>query len=175
MKLIQGKVKDFAIGWAKAPVGAQGESEVVLADGKSMPVRWKKDAHGLWVELPHGTFGFDIEGTMGDDDRLSYRLSSRGHTKVWNGLTFVRAGEAEADSGAAQKKKKMKIKAQMPGKIIKLNVIVGQNVEKGQTLIIMEAMKMENEIKAHASGVVVQISIEAGQAVETGHELAVIE
>ncbi len=57
---------------------------------------------------------------------------------------------------------------QMPGKIVKIMAQVGDKVEKGQTLIILEAMKMENEIKAGAPGVVKAIHVKAGDALENG-------
>jgi biotin carboxyl carrier protein len=57
---------------------------------------------------------------------------------------------------------------QMPGKIVKVNVAVGDKVTKGQTLIILEAMKMENEIKAGADGIVKAIHVKAGDALDQG-------
>lgn len=57
---------------------------------------------------------------------------------------------------------------QMPGKVVKIMSKVGDKVEKGQTLIILEAMKMENEIKSGTSGVVKAIHVKAGDALENG-------
>jgi len=57
---------------------------------------------------------------------------------------------------------------QMPGKVVKIMAVVGQKVEKGQTLIILEAMKMENEIKCSITGVVKAIHVTAGDALENG-------
>ena len=57
---------------------------------------------------------------------------------------------------------------QMPGKIVKILTAVGEKVVKGQTLIILEAMKMENEIKCGSSGVVKAIHVKAGDALENG-------
>jgi biotin carboxyl carrier protein len=57
---------------------------------------------------------------------------------------------------------------QMPGKIVKINSKVGDHVEKGQTLIILEAMKMENEIKAGTSGVVKAIHVKPGDTLDSG-------
>lgn len=57
---------------------------------------------------------------------------------------------------------------QMPGKVVKILAKVGDVVEKGQTLLILEAMKMENEIKAGTSGVVKAIHVKAGDALENG-------
>ena len=58
--------------------------------------------------------------------------------------------------------------AKMPGKIVKMSKKVGDQVEKGESILVMEAMKMENEIRASVSGTVVSLSVAEGQAVETG-------
>ena len=57
---------------------------------------------------------------------------------------------------------------QMPGKIVKINVEVGQKVVKGQTLIILEAMKMENEIKSNTTGTVKAIHVKTGDTLDNG-------
>jgi pyruvate carboxylase subunit B len=58
------------------------------------------------------------------------------------------------------------IRAPMPGLVVKVEVEEGERVEAGRGLVIVEAMKMENELKAEAAGVVSRIHVEAGQAVE---------
>jgi len=60
------------------------------------------------------------------------------------------------------------LKAPMPGLVRTLLVTVGQTVEVGESLVVLEAMKMENVLKAAASGVVAELPVEAGQAVEKG-------
>lgn len=64
--------------------------------------------------------------------------------------------------------------SKMPGKITKITVKEGDEIEKGQGILVMEAMKMENEIKAQVSGKVKKVCIKEGQAVETGTLLAEI-
>lgn len=66
------------------------------------------------------------------------------------------------------------VKAPMPGNILKINVAPGQKVEEGDVLIVLEAMKMENEIVATKSGTVAQIAVSKGAVVETGAPLVVI-
>lgn len=60
------------------------------------------------------------------------------------------------------------VKAPMPGLVLRLEVAVGDTVRAGQGLVVLEAMKMENEIKAVGAGVVRTIHVAAGQAVEKG-------
>ena len=66
------------------------------------------------------------------------------------------------------------IKSPMPGNILKILVSQGQQVKEGETLIILEAMKMENEIVATRAGSVAQIAVSKGQVVETDTPLVVI-
>ncbi len=63
----------------------------------------------------------------------------------------------------------------MAGKVVKFLVSVGDTVEEGQGVVIVEAMKMENELKAHKSGVVTSVGAGAGDAVEVGAVLLGIE
>lgn len=66
------------------------------------------------------------------------------------------------------------VKSPMPGNILKINVTVGQKVNEGDTLLVLEAMKMENEIAAPKAGTVAQIIVSKGTVVETGAPLVVI-
>ena len=66
------------------------------------------------------------------------------------------------------------VEAPMPGKILKINVSAGQAVKFGQAIIIMEAMKMENEIVAPQDGTIAQICCSVGDQVDTGAVLATL-
>jgi biotin carboxyl carrier protein len=66
------------------------------------------------------------------------------------------------------------IKAPMPGLVLVVEVEEGQHVEEGQGVVVLEAMKMENEIKAVAGGVVTAIHVGPGQPVEKGAPLITI-
>lgn len=66
------------------------------------------------------------------------------------------------------------VKAPMPGNILEINVAPGQKVEEGDVLIVLEAMKMENEIVATKSGTVAQVAVSKGAVVDTGAPLVVI-
>ncbi len=66
------------------------------------------------------------------------------------------------------------VKAPMPGLIVKVPVEVGQDVKKGQTVVILESMKMENELKSPRDGTVARIEVTAGQTVEQNKTLVVV-
>ena len=66
------------------------------------------------------------------------------------------------------------IKAPMPGKVTKIMVNAGDSLKKGDIIMILEAMKMQNEIGAPAGGKIKSIKVSAGQSVKPGEVLAVI-
>jgi pyruvate carboxylase subunit B len=67
------------------------------------------------------------------------------------------------------------LRAPMPGLIVRVNVQPGDAVRAGQGLVVMEAMKMENELRAPAAGVVKSVAVAAGTAVEKGAVLVELE
>jgi pyruvate carboxylase subunit B len=71
--------------------------------------------------------------------------------------------------------RKTEIYAPMPALIVKVEVKAGDSVEKGQGLVILEAMKMENELKATHAGVVKKVLVEKGMKVEKGELLLLLE
>lgn len=175
MSSLLGSVGNRKIRWKKAPVGSVGESEVEV-DGQTILVSWKRDPEGLWITFPYGCFGFDFIGERGDDGAgLVYRISERGTDRLHSGLRFRGAGEAAAEAAAGGKKKAVRVRAQMPGKIVRVMVKAGDEVVKDQPLLVMEAMKMENEIRASAPGKVEIVKVTEGQAVESGADLILID
>ena len=78
---------------------------------------------------------------------------------------LARQAHGAAAAGAHQ------VSAYMPGRVVAVLVEEGQAVEAGQGLVVLEAMKMENEIQAEAAGVVTKILVAPGQAVEGGDPL----
>jgi len=67
------------------------------------------------------------------------------------------------------------IEAPLPGKILQVNVTVGNTVEEGGVICTIEAMKMENPILSPVKGSVIEVAVSAGQLVKTGDKIAVIE
>ncbi len=81
------------------------------------------------------------------------------------------APAAPAASGSAGS---VQVNAPMPGKILAVKASVGQSVKKGEVLMVLEAMKMENEIVSPQEGVVASINVSAGQSVDAGALLATL-
>ena len=84
------------------------------------------------------------------------------------------AAPAPAPAPAAAPAGGEQVTSPMPGTILSINVAAGDTVKRGQVLMVLEAMKMENEIVATRSGTIAQIAVSKGAVVETGAVLAVI-
>jgi biotin carboxyl carrier protein len=85
------------------------------------------------------------------------------------GVESFRLGEERTSEGT------LLVKAPMPGKVIKVNVVEKDAVRKNQTLAIVEAMKMENEIKASVDGRIKKIHVSAGDLVDSEKPLIELE
>lgn len=109
-----------------------------------------------------------------EEQQGEYQVQMRGH--LFTGqvlderaqLLASRRGGFVTDSG------EIEIKAPMPGLIVAIPANEGQEVKAGDTIIILESMKMQNELKAPRDGTVQRISVEAGQSVEQNKLLVTI-
>lgn len=81
----------------------------------------------------------------------------------------------ESLRGASSLGDESQINAGMPGKIVRVNVKPGDKVSAGQTLLVMEAMKMENDMKASNDVTIKEVRVQEGQSVESGALLVVFE
>jgi len=73
---------------------------------------------------------------------------------------------AQLGIGGADKTRDREVRSPMPGLVLKLNVSLGDRITKGQVLVVLEAMKMENDIKAESDGSITAISVAEGDAVQ---------
>ena len=121
----------------------------LLIDGVSY-VADVTDREGACVVEVHGeTYVIDVE------EETRYIIRTRG-------------GAAGGQAGHV-------LKAPMPGRITQVVVRPGDRVNRGDTLLVIEAMKMQNELKAGAAGTVAEVRVEVGQAVNPGEVLVVVE
>lgn len=125
--------------------------------------------------------------SLGVDDGRQFevavrRLPNQGHHKyqvssvrgldtleIMDPLTYMLEQTMPEKSGGG------KISALMPGRVVELLVEEGAEIEKGQGVVVLEAMKMKNEIHAETSGRLARLYVEAGQNVEGGDPLFEIE
>jgi pyruvate carboxylase subunit B len=96
-----------------------------------------------------------------------YRISTRGgetEIEVRDPLRHLALGS----DAAARDDGKRAVTAYMPGRVVAVLVEEGRRVEAGQGVVVLEAMKMENEIRCEVSGVLAKLHVRAGQSVEGG-------
>ena len=106
-----------------------------------------------------------------DGNRHEVSFSDRTiHLELFDPLAMKRRRREGEDGGGESH-----IRAIMPGRVVKVLVAVGDEVRKGQGLLILEAMKMENEIVAPKDGKIASIPVAAGKAVENGDDLVILE
>lgn len=113
-----------------------------------------------------------------DGERITAYVSSD-NAKRWvtiNGRTYLLTKQTGSrKSGQGHHHAAGELTAPMPGQIRAVNVSEGETVTQGQTLMILEAMKMEIRIQSPMDGVVSSISVKAGQTVERGQALIHVE
>lgn len=124
----------------------------LLVDGRSVPLVMRQGAErGVW-DVRIGGRHYEAEVV---DER----------TRAINEMT----GRSEAARGPKP------VRAPMPGLVVRVDVEAGQTVAPGQGIVIVEAMKMENELRADGGGIVSRVHVAAGQAVEKGTVLVEFE
>lgn len=154
--------KKFEVEVEDTPDGAR----VRLNGGPAQPARLVPHA-GPLCALEHGARRtmVVVEPDPEDAERLQVHLPGRA------ALT-VEARDARiptlARGGGAGGKRLSRLKSPMPGVIVEVRVAAGQEVEKGQVLLILEAMKMQNEIRAEGAGRVKLVKVAAGATVAAG-------
>jgi len=118
--------------------------------------------------------GGQHEVAVRDEGEGSYLVSAGGGlvaVEVSDPLTFL-ARQSHADKGGRGSRT---VRAYMPGRVVSLLVAIGDEVVPGQGLLVLEAMKMQNEIQAERAGRVKALHIGAGEAVEGGDPLLDLE
>jgi len=119
----------------------------VLLEGASYEIRLMETSQGLSAEVPGRRFAVEVRDP---------RDSSRG---------------ARTSLGSGRQN----VTAPMPGKVVRVLVNMGDPVDVGQGLVVVEAMKMQNEMKASRPGRVIEIRAHAGQTVGAGDTLLILE
>ncbi len=123
----------------------------ILLNNKVFEISIKKDKNSFYVgEVKNKNFEVEIED---ESEQLIHKF------------------EESIDKGP----KRTFVKAPMPGLILKLEVKLGDKIQQGQGLLILEAMKMENEIKSPVSGEIKEMHVSEKATVEKGQNLIMIE
>ncbi|MDC0502401.1 biotin/lipoyl-binding protein [Euryarchaeota archaeon] len=127
------------------------EKRKVTVDGEEFEVILEKKGENWDVEIEG--FNFSIKIDQGNSTNSSKKRKRGGSKRKLSG----------------------KISSSIPGKIVSLNVKLGDIVKQGQVVMILEAMKMQNEIQAPLSGEIIEINYLSGESIEANMPLIVIE
>lgn len=141
----------------------------VILDGKEHVVDAQQVQPGLWSILrDFRSFEVDLHRREEEYEALidgdCYRLEIASEQR-----------RALARSGGKGAAGKAMVTSPMPGKVVKILVAVGEEVKAEQGVIVVEAMKMENELKTSVAGKVKEIFVEEGEVVEAGARLVYVE
>jgi biotin carboxyl carrier protein len=142
---------------------------MVRADGEEFLVDAHQVQDSVWSIL-YGAESFEVD-VQGRDDAYEvliggdcYKFSLMNEQR----RALIRAG----GKGAAGK---AMVTSPMPGKVVRLLVAEGEEVQADQGVIVVEAMKMENELKSAVTGKVKEIFVQEGEVVEAGAKLLLVE
>jgi biotin carboxyl carrier protein len=138
-------------------------------DGRELPLDVVSAQDGMLSLLLQGKSYEVKQETVGAESNVVV-----GQERFSVSVRDPRSFRSRRRSGASEQGV-MKIKAPMPGKVVRILAPAGSQVEIGQSVVVIEAMKMQNELKAPKTGVVKKISVAEGAAVEAGQALAEVE
>jgi biotin carboxyl carrier protein len=163
---------------------------VILREGREIPVEVHERAGGYLITLDgHGyevdsrqvvpglysliVGGRSYEVTVFSPEPEHYRVHLYDGMRTIEllspiGLVLRSQGGGSGSSGLA-------VRAPMPGKVVRVLVSPGQKVTRGQGVVVVEAMKMQNELKAQVDGVVKEVLASEGDGVEGGADLVILE
>ena len=128
-----------------------GEKRKVPVDGEEFEVDVERDGDAWIVRVGGREFTIEVDG--GVPNEIARRLTGQGRRRNRSGT----------------------ISSSIPGKVVSLHVAVGDRVDDGEVLLVLEAMKMQNEIQAPISGTVTEVNCESGDSVEANVPLVIIE
>jgi biotin carboxyl carrier protein len=147
-----------------------GSNYKVTIDGAEHVVDAQLITGNLWSVLSgNGSFEVDVTRLPAEE----YEVLIKGDCHKFTLMNEQRRAMIRA--GGKGSAGKAMLTSPMPGKVVKLLVAEGQEVEAGQGVIVVEAMKMENELKSAVAGKVKEIFVEEGQVVESGAKLLLVE
>ena len=151
--------------WKRSvPISWDPEAMKAVVEDRSYKIETTRYGNRVIVEVDGKPYSVEIlQGRVyvnGEEQRFTLQ---RGRPRV-----LSKGGTAAVVKGA-------KIKAPIPGRIVSVDVKVGDSVKKGQGLLVLEAMKMQNEVTAPVEGLVKAVHVKPGQTVDGNFVLVEIE
>jgi biotin carboxyl carrier protein len=148
--------------------GGVARYRIVVDGGEPIEVDVTRPEDGVWTLL-RGDDCFDVGvSEAGESGELSVDVRGHHHEVLVQDPRRKALQSASSDGAGT-------IRTQMPGRVIRVLVTVGEEVEKGQPVVVVEAMKMENEIKAPRAGAIARVLVAEGDLVESKATLIELE
>jgi biotin carboxyl carrier protein len=145
------------------------EGCVVHVDGRAIPVDFSEPSPGVLSLLMGGRSYRCVRTVFADEETIA--VSGRQHRVAVSDPRSLRSQRRRPGAGNGT----LQIKASMPGRVARVLVTPGDVVVAHQGIVVIEAMKMQNELKAARDGRVAEVRVAAGDKVASGQVLAVLE
>jgi biotin carboxyl carrier protein len=155
-----------------------GKVVTVRLNGKDFIVDITDDMDGMNIQLDGKAFRLNFEGPYVSIDGHRHTIEVRNLRRVQSPEFHNKIGPDDDDQDSDPMKACREdeiIYSPLPGSVIAIKVKVGDHVKDGSTILVLEAMKMQNEILSHTEGIVREIRVAEGNLVESGSVLVVIE
>lgn len=153
-------------------VRREGERVFADVDGRRYELEARAVGSGEYLLVHEGrVYDCRVDGAGGTRGASEVTVRGRAYGVNLTDPKHLRGagGTHGSDGGRAQ------ITAPMPGKVVRVLVEVGQQIEAGQGVVVVEAMKMQNEMKSPKSGIIAELHAETGATVNAGDVLVIIE
>ncbi len=157
-------VNKFKLMLEGVPYDIERKGELLLVNGREFTCA----IAGNSINVAGNPHTVELKGNTATVDGIAYTIQPVG-------LEEPKPGKGRRVSTAAAAEEAGALTAIMPGLIVKVMVQQGDRVEAGQVMMVLEAMKMQNELHAKQAGVVKHINVKVGETVEIRQVLAVIE
>jgi len=142
----------------------------VSVDGHEFMVDGRRTGRNNYsLLIDNRSFEVDVDTT---EDEYRVLLDGRTYRISMSDERQVRVGGRQSGIEVSGRQE---VRIPMPGKVVAVLVNEGDTVDKGQGLVIVEAMKMENEVRAPGNGEVKEIRVNVGESVEAGQVLVIVE
>ncbi|OHX68342.1 acetyl-CoA carboxylase biotin carboxyl carrier protein subunit [Flammeovirga pacifica] len=150
------------------------DKQSLIIDNRKVDFHLKKTHHNVY-QVTYNNSTFDIEIINKDEEYKATTLKINGKTVEVQGKSSLDAMLEKLGMNQKVEHEEKHIQAPMPGKVVDILCKEGQHVQKGDSLIILEAMKMENVLKAPSDGVIEKIFTSTNTSVEKNQTLIDME
>lgn len=161
--------KQFSLTFEGRPYEIEVDGGKVTVNGQTFQVT----RQGISVQVGGRPYTVEVQDDQAIVDGISYPIALTGKRGV--ATAAPKPAARKRATTAATIEDPGQVAAIMPGKILRVAVTEGEKVQEGDVLVVLEAMKMENELRAKKSGLVKQVTVAPGDDVEMGELLVSVE